>query len=318
MSSRRRVVLLSALILIVCALVLYLALRITTYFVARGIRSSLGNKIDHAACLFRWCRGDVHTFKRYKAHLLGSEAVYPSHLFDPTAPLDIKPQSLGKQAQTLVQMEYGALWESDDESKVEMLPFIRQLVYRHVVLGSKPLPPDLGQTITVHLRFSDAPFNYHETQLLYKYSWFAKCFAVARSLPHIGAHLSRILIVSCHTHQNSNSKRQAICAAWTEGYKQAFSKATSLPVTVQCADVYSDFRLLFESPVLIASPSSFSHYAGLCSDNYFVTATTRTTTCQLLPKLKPGKLLTVEPECLFHSSVKSYEDIDEILAKLAS
>jgi hypothetical protein len=302
-----------------------MAIIISTHFISGGIGNSLGNKIDHCVSFYLLCGRQPTRFLRYKPLFLGTEKLFPGATFDPTLDLT-STRCLGAATYgpTVVNRLRGSLWESDNPALPQGLPYARSIVRRclsKAEASGATLPEDIGSRIVIHMRMSDVPFIRHSSYMLYPVSWYTAAVQSAQSLPcwpaATGGRPTGITIVSCFQHGLASEHHKAICIKLIETYQQALEKQFDLPTTHQCGSVMSDFRMLASAPVLIATPSSFSFYAGVTSDNYYITTSPWPHTLAALPALRPdGKLIALPADYIPHSAIKSYDDMEDIIAKV--
>jgi len=226
------------------------------------LTTDVGNIIDFSTRLYLFSRCNLKLFKILKFMFL-SESTFPDKIYYPEIKID----------DTIHNSYYrinNFLWESSDENKIYIRNYTRYVINKLFEYNLKTYPILDKDCICIHIRCSDIPFVKHTNYHLYKMQWYKNAIDFALTL---GTY-SKIVIVSCSGHKSTNEYKDA-CKLFVDSYYEFLSSTYDFPVSIVCQTMYEDMYTMYNSKCLIASPSSFSYYVGISSDNIFITTSTK-------------------------------------------
>lgn len=163
----------------------------------------------------------------------------------------------------------------------------------------------------VHFRCSDAPFVTHPLYHLSKRN------SVQWMIDKIKAQgYQEVTILSCNRHRRVKNNT---CGLYLKYYTQLFTDS-EVKVKTECHDVFTDFTLMVNAPVLVSlNPSSFGFMAGIAKEP------SKYISCNLGTEFNNSYLLQDQADWLMapyqpllHSEVIDYKDAKKVISQLTN
>lgn len=280
---------------------------------------NFGNLLDRMIGIYLLSGGNVERMRCYKRRLYYNPKNYPEAVFLPTRKETSQfPKfklSYSDYALVKLNTEYGisSLWTSPLQSKRYIIPYARQCIQKFI--GEKAVHEELADTICIHFRCSDIPFNRHPIYHIYNFQWYQKALDIAM---HRNTNFKKIMLISCNMHRDPKGllfvndetmkKNQAQCRYFLEQYVTQFQSFTSLPVEIRCSTIEQDLYNMHHAGCLICTTGSFAYYAGFASSDSNLMIVSETLGCGWK---RPG-MIVVPGGKINHAQVHDYYDKKEM------
>ena len=202
-------------------------------------------------------------------------------------------------AWTIVNKEMEIFWSI-------MKPTINRILKEALEKSGLDKPVDAP---VIHFRCSDMPFGKLEYYHFQKYSYFKDSLDTIQR--KTGKKYEKVYICYCNSH-NTYKNQQDSCDKYMKSLTE-YLENLGYEVIIKCESINKDFAMMFYTPGLISTSSSFSFMAGFFSDGVFITSIydeRKNRECNDCGDwYKKGYTLK-------HSDVQDYHDTDKVIAML--
>lgn len=271
--------------LVISLLIIVLSIKWYLIKYANMTNTNFGNILDRMVNLYLVCGGDINLMKRYKSRLYYNQTNYPDHIFLPsTAESTMLPRfklSFFEYVCAWIYTEFGIamLNQTPIESQKHIIPYAKLCLFKYIG-NNVHHETDIENTICIHFRCSDIPFNRLLDYNIFDCEWYKRALDLAFAMKQ-RKHFTKIYIVSCNFHRDpkgglfsvqdskmDRNKRQ--CTYFIQRYASFIQNITDLPVEIKCSSIQQDLYNLHTCGCLICTTGSFAYYAGITSNNLMI------------------------------------------------
>lgn len=301
---------------IVVSLILIIVLSAKFYLIyyANIKNNNFGNILDRMNSVYLLSQGDPVKFKKIKDRLYYSSN-YADEVFIPDNSTSKFKLNLIEYMCAWIYVEFGIamLNQTPINSKKYIVNYSKDCIQKFLS-GKVTLEPGIENTICIHFRCSDIPFNRLMDYNIYDCEWYKRALNIAMKQ---NSNLNKIYIVSCNVHRDPkgsvfhvsderSDRNQKQCMYFVEQYAQFIKNLTHLPVDIKCSSVSQDLYNLQTCGALICTTGSFAYYAGLTSSNVMIVSNT------LGRGWKRPNMIVLPGGKINHSHVQNYYDKTEM------
>ena len=282
--------------------------------------TNYGNIIDRMVILYLYCEGDKEKFKKLKNKYYNEE-IYSDNIFLFDFDYKFKISLYDKIILFFLFYFYNTkLWQIKLDCKNHMYKFIN-FVINNYINQNQLINIDknsLSETICIHFRCSDGPFNKLCLYELVSFNFYKEAIKIALSKQKI----SRIIILSSTKHRgdkhnifNKNiSKNQSLinqqyCSKYLNEYinrLKEYVKDLNISIEIESNNVSGDLYYLKNAYCSIITAGTFGLYGAYGSNNLLI----------LSDNLKNNNyrdnIVIIKDNIIKHKNVKDYYDMNEM------
>jgi hypothetical protein len=286
---------------------------------ANNNNTNYGNIIDRMIILYLYCEGDKDKFKKLKNKYYNKE-IYKDDifLFDFDYKFNI---SLHDKIILFFSLYFHCtnLWIIKLDCKNHMYKFI-DFVINNYIKQNKIINLDnnLKETICIHFRCSDSPFNRCLLYELVTLNFYKEAIKIALSKQKI----SRIIILSSTKHRGDvnniflkkTSKNQSLinqeyCSEYLKEYIKGLKEYLenyNILIEIKSNDISTDLYYLKNSACSIVTAGTFGLYGAYASNNLLILSD------NVKNNIYRDNIVVIKDNIIKHKNVKDYYDLDEM------
>jgi hypothetical protein len=306
-------------ILVLCIYLIIAFIKYNQKKLANINYTNYGNIIDRMTILYLYCEGDKDKFKKLKNKYYNEE-IYKNNifLFDFDYKFNI---SIQDKIILFFSLYFHCtnLWTIKLDCKKHMFKFIDFVLNNYINQNQLiNLDNNLKETICIHFRCSDSPFNRCPLYELVTLNFYKEAIKIALFKQKI----SRIIILSSTKHRGDvnniflkkTSKNQSLinqeyCSEYLNEYIKGLKEYLqnyNISIEIQSNNISIDLYYLKNAACSIVTASTFGLYGAYASNNLLI----------LSDNLKNNNyrdnIVVIKDNIIKHKNVKDYYDLDEI------
>jgi hypothetical protein len=304
-------ILIIVIIAIICIIINIITTRNKGKKIADSNYSNYGNIIDRMVSLYLLCEGDRHTFKKLKMKYF-NEDIYRDEIFLFDFDYRFNITFTDRIILTILLFFYTpAFWQFDFNCKKHMYQFI-DFVINNYINRDNIIHDDISNTMCIHIRCSDIPFNRATSYNLVSLYFYKKAIQYAISVKK----MNKIVFLLCSTHRGSKNdkkyitveksvKNQDMCNHYMNFYMTGL-KEYNIPIEIKCNTIGTDFYYLKNAGCSIVTSGSFGLYGAYASNNLLILSD------NVKNNNYRNNIIVIHDNIIHHANVKNYYDIYEM------
>ena len=273
--------------------------------------NNYGNIIDRMVVLYLYCEGDREKFKKLKQKYYNEE-IYTDDIFLFNFDYKFKISLFDKiKLFSLFYMFTASLWRIFNiDAKKHMHKYVGFVIDNYIKQNKVIEDDNIKNTICIHFRCSDSPFNRHTTYQLVTLDFYKEAIKYALTKHKF----NKIILLSCNTHKGDGNNlisdkqstiNQNMCSNFIDEYINGL-KEFNIDIEVKCGNISQDFYYLKNAGCSIATAGSFALYGSYGSNNLLI----------LSENLKNNNfrdnIVIIKNKIIKHKDVKDYYDLTEM------
>lgn len=307
-------------ILVLCIYLIIAFIKYNQKKSANSNYTNYGNIIDRMTILYLYCEGDKDKFKKLKNKYYNEE-IYKNNIF--LFDFDYKFKiSLHDKIILFFSLYFYCtnLWTIKLDCKNHMYKFIDFVINNYINQNQlNSIDKNImKETICIHFRCSDSPFNRCQSYELASLNFYKKAIKIALSKQKI----NRIIILSSTKHRgdinnifnNKITKNQSLinqhyCSEYLNEYIKGLKEYLqnyNISIEIESNNISTDLYYLKNAACSILTCSTFGLYGAYASNNLLI----------LSDNLKNNNyrdnIVIIEDNLIKHKNVKDYYDLDEM------
>ena len=275
--------------------------------------TNYGNIIDRMVVLYLLCEGDKQRFKKNKSKYY-NEKIYTDDIFLFDFDYKFKISSFDKIILFyLFYFNIGNFWTIKLNCKKYMYKFI-DFVINNYINQNPPENINLNDTICIHFRCADTPFNRMASYELVSSKFYKDAIKIALSKHKF----NKIIILLCSTHKGDthnifykkiSEKKSLLNQQYCRNYINEYIdnlKNYNIPIEIKCSNINTDFYYLKNSGCSIIISGSFALYGAYASKKLLIMSES------LKNNNHRENIILINKYTINHDKIKDYYDINEM------
>lgn len=277
--------------------------------------TNYGNIIDRMVVIYLLSEGDNKKLKKYKSKYY-NEKIYTDNVFLFNFDYKFKISLYDKIILFILFYFHLPIFFSyfNIESKKHIYKYVDFVINNYIKQNKIIEDNNIKNTICIHFRCSDIPFNRHNLYELVTVNFYKKAINIALSKYKF----NKIIILSCYTHKGDNYSitnqtisedksiiNQKYCNNFITEYINGL-KEFNIPIEFKCSNISQDFYYLKNAGCSIITSGSFALYGAYASDNLLIMSE------NLKNNNFRDNIIIIKNKIIKHSQVKNYYDMNEM------
>lgn len=274
--------------------------------------NNFGNIIDRMLILYLYCEGDKEKFKKIKKENY-NEDIYRDDIFLFDFEYRFKISIIEKIKLYLLLNFYSPhLHTLEFDCKKHIKKYLDFIINNYIKLNEIKYDNEIKDTICIHFRCSDSPFNRMISYNMVSMDFYKKAINIALTRRNF----KKIIILSCNEHKGTKNsinkitneeleKSKEMCAKYIEEYVRGLNKM-NIKIEIRCGNIGQDFYYLKNAGCSIVTAGTFGLYGALSSDNLLILSE------NIKNNNNRKNIVIIKGDIIYHSMVKDYYDMGEM------